>query len=963
MEKVARRHGAAEACIIKQGLLLSASALVLLATAPSHAAEPAQAAATQGPVEEVIVTGTRIVRDGYEAPTPVSVLGAPELEATAVTNVAEAVNRLPAFFGSTITNGNGASYGGNTSGANSLNLRGLQPIRTLVLLDGKRIVGSNFSGFNNDASAVDINTIPNNLIARVDVVTGGASAVYGSDALAGVVNFVLDKKFTGVKGSVEGNVTTYGDDEGYSMSLAVGEPFANDRGHVLVSGEHVFGAGIRGNDRPWNDISYSLMPNPGYAAGNGQPQFITVSDRGSAQSTPGGLIVSGPLKGTMFGPGGAPGTFTFGSRVSGALMSGGDYQISRFDNLDSLDLRLQRTNVFTRLSYDITDDITAYAEVSWSRSKGRSLYGVAFFHLGNVTVLSGNPFIPASVQARMTALGLTSFTLGTTNADESTGFSPYNARTQRRWMGGFEGKLTAFDTTWNWSAYAQRSMTGVSARVPHDEIGANYTLAVDAVLSPTTGQIVCRSTLTDPTNGCVPYNVMGIGVNTQAALRYIQGTAFTYVNLTQDVQEASITGEPLSTWAGPVSIALDFAHRKESTRAISTPLDQAAGYFSGNFSASIGQYTVTEGAAEAVIPLAKDVSWARSLDLNAAARATDYSTSGYVTTWKVGGTYKPIDDITFRATQSRDIRAPNLSDLFNAGNSGGTTVNDNGSSVFIRQSTTGNPNLQPEKADSTGLGAVLQPSFLPGFGASVDYFNIKINGAITSLNAQNIVNLCNAGNTSFCGNIQRNGAGQITVVNVKPANFQVQSERGIDFEASYSVPLDNIVADWGGKLSFRGLATYVDSLKTIGNGQVVEGAGVTGGFGGIGTSGLSAPRWKYVLSATYENDTLSGTLTKRGVGSGVYNNALIQCTSGCPTATAANPTVDNNHVPAWSVYDLSLTYKVFESTQVFLTVQNLFNTDPPLIAAPASSGVYTGQNNAQFDQFGRVFRAGVRFKM
>jgi iron complex outermembrane receptor protein len=949
---------------VKQSLLFSASAFALLLSAPSFAADaPVKQQADATPIEEVVVTGSRIVRDGYEAPTPVSVLGTKEIEDAGVTNVADALNRLPSLTGSTITTGQNTSFGGNTAGANSLNLRGLQPTRTLVLLDGKRIVGGSFSGFNNDASAVDVNVIPNNLVSRVDIVTGGASAVYGSDALAGVVNFVLDKKFTGIKGSVEGNITTYGDDPGYGLALAVGEPFANDRGHFLVSAEYVYNAGIQHNHRPWASRPYSLMVNPAYAAGNGQPQYITVLDTVSASATPGGLITSGPLKGTQFLAGGAPSTFTYGSLVSGALMAGGDWQASRVDNLGSLEVRQKRSNLFTRVSYDIGEDTTAFLEFGYSYNHARSLFGVVFFHLGNVTVLSGNPFIPATVQARMTALNLTSFSLGTFNADEDKGFSPDNQRTFRRGVGGFEGKLNAFDTTWSWNAYAERSMTGVSARVPHDEISANYTLAVDAVVNPANGQIVCRSTLANPTNGCVPYNVMGIGVNKQPALDYIQAMGFTYVNVTQTVEEASVTGNPFSSWAGPVSLAFDVAHRQESTRSIATPIDQAAGFFSGNFSQSVGQYNVTEGAIETVIPLAKNAVWAKSFDLNAAFRATSYSTSGYVSTWKIGGTYQPIDDITFRATRSRDIRAPTLSDLYNAGNSGGTTVIDNGNSTFVASRTTGNNALLPETADSTGLGVVLQPTFMPGFGASVDYYNIDISGAIVSLSAQTYVNLCAAGNTVICSFIQRNSAGQITTVFIKPANFQNQSERGFDFEASYNIPLSDMVSSWNGALTFRGLATHIISVKTIGNGVTYEGAGVIGGGGGVGTTGINAPRWKYTLSATYENQDFSGRITARGIAGGVYNNVFIECQTGCPTATPTSPTIANNHIDGWRVFDLATSYSVMPGTQIFLTVQNVFNTDPPLIAGTASNSFYAGQGNAAFDQLGRLFRAGVRFKM
>lgn len=212
-------------------------------------------------------------------------------------------------------------------------------------------------------------------------------------------------------------------------------------------------------------------------------------------------------------------------------------------------------------------------------------------------------------------------------------------------------------------------------------------------------------------------------------------------------------------------------------------------------------------------------------------------------------------------------------------------------STFVAQRVTGNPLLQPEKADTTGAGFVLQPTFMPGFGASVDYYNIRINGAIVALSAQNYVNLYDQGNQQFCSFIERNAAGTITTILVEPANFQVQSERGVDFETSYNFTLSDLFSGWRGRLAFRALATYVASVETIGNGVDVQGAGVLGGFGGVGITGLTAPRWKYTASVTYDLDKFAATLIARGLGDGVYGSSFIQCTSNCPRATAANPTI------------------------------------------------------------------------
>ena len=215
--------------------IMATASLAAVFAASGAAAQSAQQAQGAAVAEEIVVTGTRVIRDGYEAPTPVSVLGTEELNAMAVTNIADAVNRLPSFGAGLTSRNTSGSVSGGIGGLNLLNLRSLGATRTLVLLDGRRVVGANVGG--NSGSAVDINGFPNGLISRIDVVTGGASAAYGSDAVAGVVNFVVDKEFTGIKGVVDTGITTYGDDAQYRVSLSAGSAFAGGRGHVLFSGE------------------------------------------------------------------------------------------------------------------------------------------------------------------------------------------------------------------------------------------------------------------------------------------------------------------------------------------------------------------------------------------------------------------------------------------------------------------------------------------------------------------------------------------------------------------------------------------------------------------------------------------------------------------------------------------------------------------------------------------------------
>lgn len=350
-------HGSGRPAAVRRSLVTASATVVLIgsvfsgpgrahaqadadATDSSTAAAPTTEAQGEA-LQEIVVSGTRIIRNGYEAPTPVSVLTTQDLNAMAQPNIADAVNRMPEVSGSSRPTTESADD--ITLGVNNVNLRALGPDRTLVLLDGQRLVASTIEGFNHNGGAVDVNVIPNNLVQRVDIVTGGASAVYGSDALAGVVNFILDKDFTGIRGGVEGGVTTYGDDANYKGDLAAGTAFAGGKGHVLLSVEAAYNNGVDQNNRPWNAIPYLLMENPNYNGVNGQPELISTHPSAMSIATGGGLVIAGPLAGTMFGPGGVPTTFHFGAINNGFLMQGGDWQQSRIDQLESLDLVLHRT--------------------------------------------------------------------------------------------------------------------------------------------------------------------------------------------------------------------------------------------------------------------------------------------------------------------------------------------------------------------------------------------------------------------------------------------------------------------------------------------------------------------------------------------------------------------------------------------------------------------------------------------
>jgi len=914
------------------------------------------------PLEAVVVTGTQIVRDGFKSPTPVTVLSVDEIERDAPTDVANFLNKIPGFANSQLARNSSTALSDGNGGVSNLNLRSLGAGRTLVLLDGMRIVPSSISGFNRQGGSVDVNLLPDQLISHVDVVAGGASAAYGSDALSGVVNFVLDKDFTGLKGAFEGGVTGYGDDQQYLASLTWGAPFYEGRGHILMSGSvsHVSGI-MHGNARSWLRQGYDQIPNPKYTDTNGQPFYIIAKQVGSGLFSPGGLIDTGPLRGTDFGPGGVPRTFNYGTLSSGgAVMIGGDWREtvgaltdSSESDISSLDDRVSRQNIFARASFDVSDRLQLFAQLLYSSTES---FGFCCSSSGSATIYSGNPFIPAPVQAQMTALGLSSFHLNVWNADVGAAGAD-NIHRLGLLVLGAKGAFDAWGTGWSWEVEASRSISWTSVTAINDPITANFQKAVNVVVNPATGAPICASTLIDPANGCVPYNPMGTGMNDAAALAYaVGGTG--HLNQTLDQNDVTVTlrGEPVMVPAGPISVAAGFEFRTLAVSGNSTAIDQANGFFVGNFHPTFGSYEVAEGFAETVIPLARDLAWARALDLNLAIRETGYSTSGNVMTWKAGATYDtPFDGLRFRATRSRDIRAPNLGEMFSGGQSGQGNVIDpfrnNTTTPNILTIRIGNSMLAPETADTTGAGVIYQPSWLSGFSMSADYFDTDIKGAIASLTAQDEVNACYLGIKTYCDSIHRDGNGAIQIIYLQPANTSYARTSGFDLEASYRRYLSDLGLSWDGDVFLRLLANNTMVLTTVSpTGQVTPGAGVNNLNG--------TPRWTANLSLGYETQDYSAVWTGRGFSDGARNRLYSQCMQACP-AYSAYYTIDNNRLPAKFYMDLSLSYRIrmseSDTANIFLTVENLANNNPDFALLSLSPGIY--------DTLGRVFRAGIRWKM
>ena len=951
-------------------LLLRGAALLAIALPSAVHAQAATAAADPAAEEDssvITVTGSRIARTGYDAPTPVSVVTEAELKAEPQANIGDYVNTLPAVRGSQTSSTNSGSLSNGQAGIATVNLRALGAARTLVLIDGQRSVASTPVGF------VDTQTVPQGLIKGIEVVTGGASSAYGSDAVGGVVNFSLNRDFKGLRAEYEFGVTDYGDVPNHTFRITSGFDFADGRAKVLLAGDYFTQKGVDTYDRPWQNSGFFQIDNPAFVAGNGLPERLVAAGIGTYQFTPGGIINSGPLRGTYFGPianGQATlNQFNYGPN-RGQWMVGGDYLISRDGHWSSNSLapNEERGNLFGRLSFEVNRAFVPFVQFGYSGYSGSSFYQQT--PSTGITIQRDNAFLPTALVTQMIALNLTNISIGTSNNGFPAAGSN-NTREVYRFVAGADGEFETGKIAWKYAAYYQAGIAKTNELLTNTWLNSRVTMAQDAVRAPAgnaagipAGTIVCRSTLTAPTNGCVPLNRIGIGGVTQAAIDYVFNNGQQpqrFQSLRQDVAAISFsTNDLFETWAGDVSFAFGGEYRRERVDGFVDPQFNS-GWLYGNYLVTKGRYDVKEVFAETVVPLAK------GLDFNGAIRQTDYSTSGSVTTWKLGATWQVIDDIKLRLVRSRDIRAPNLSELFAPGTARTNTVNvaqpggGQRTDQFLEQ-TTGNIALRPEVAMTWGVGGVFTPTFLPGFAASVDYFDIDLSGAIATISAQTITTLCLEQNRQdLCQFITFNGtpgtASPITGIRLVPFNFAALKVRGIDFEASYRANLG------AGRLTLRALAShYIDNIVDNGIDVARDLAGQNAG------GGDATPAWNYRLTANYEVSDWTFNLVGRGFSGGVYDNNFIECTTGCPASTPQARTINNNQIAGQWYVDASITKKVKlggSKVDLFLYVRNLLNSDPVLVGnGPTGNNTpaYPQTNRNLYDVLGRVYRMGVRFE-
>jgi len=547
----------------------------------------------------------------------------------------------------------------------------------------------------------------------------------------------------------------------------------------------------------------------------------------------------------------------------------------------------------------------------------------------------------------MIAQNINTFTLSKVFYDQGNAFYEIRNRTPHGLIGA-EGSLGG---TWQYDFHYSYGENQFHGDVSNNLLAAQLAFALDSVVNPANSQIVCRATLPGASfnaaaAGCVPLNPFGPDSSTPEAQAYVNGRGWSESLYKQHSAGLNFRAQPFSTWAAPVSIAFGAEYRHESQVVTADPI-AANGRFAGNGNVGTfaGSFEVIEGYFEAIVPLARDTAFARSLDINGAIRYADYSSIGGQTNWKVGAVYEPVDGLRFRVTRSRDIRAPAIFELESPGANTATNVAVNGVTARIPvNATLGNPDLKAERGDTFTAGMVIEPVSIPRLRVSLDYYDINLKDGITSLQGATIGNLCTLGQQQFCDFITFNGTTPVSVV-APVQNIGLLRNKGIDGVLSYSVP----VGSGDQTLNIMLSANYV--LNALINSGVpgtppIERAGENGQ-----TNVGSMPRFRGTASLTYRQPEFSITAQGQFISAGTIDNTYN---------TTPATTININDVPAIGYLNLYSTINIAPRIKFTLAINNVLNQDPPIVP---SLNFSTPTNGAYYDKVGRSFQVGVNLQL
>ena len=953
--------------------------LVLAFAATAQSPDAGAQGASKDELAEVVVTGSRVITNGNDSPTPVTVLSVEQLLEANPGPISQALAMMPALLGPP---NQGMQSGTNVQAV--INLRGMGGARNLILFDGHRLTPTTGGG------GVDTNLIPTMLLKRVDIVTGGASAVYGSDAVSGVVNYIVDDNFNGMKITAQGGVSTYSDDRTYNLGIALGAPVFGVRGHVEFGYQNYNDPGIACRcDRAWGRGLWSMqgsVPGSTASAGTAANPWLLYSNSRFNVTNNGGVINSGVLTGLQFAQNGVLSPFVHGAPTGSTQVEiggdGGYYTTYSAFGLQNTDQGMGR------FDFRFTDAMKGYVEVIDSTVLNENTQANA--EVRSRAVGYNNAYL-SSIQSNYRALlpaGLQSgaAALGSINAAGSFNYSRIFTADQMPgpvlWARGKQMLVLAgLSGSWgryHWDFGYEHSDSTTTTTNPYNISNGRLFAAMNAVVNPANGQVVCNAALINPSvyGDCVPLNLFGPTATNRASYNYIQQRTQYAPRYVMDDGTLSLTGSPLSAPAGPVEMALSADWRRVSYRVISSLNSKdtvncggiqfncaaTTPVFNSTVTASFPKASlgVSELAYEAQVPLLKDRSLAKSMGFNGAVRYTNYDASGVVWTWKLGMTWALNDALSLRVARSRDIRAPSIQNLYAPASVGVSNITDihTGFIGNVTSINQGNPDLKPEKADTWTVGYVWTPRFIDGFSLTMDGYRINMVDALNGLSpnlppAQTACELSN-GTSPICAAYirplpfsDRSLANAPTAIISSTLNTGGLLAYGIDTEIDYSRAIA------GHRFTARLLANYQPHLiYDLGPSGMLDIGGAADGIAGL----YNTPSLKGLLQLNVQvTGSLSTSVQAR------YRNALKQ--NGSPAIVFAM-----GKVPPIAYTDMTLNYRMHPARgelEMFFNVKNVLNQQPVpyAVVGGASQLGSLGGYVVGDDVLGRYYTAGLRFKL
>lgn len=911
---------------------------------------PATMSAAQAQDEEAIddritVTGSRIARKDLVSTSPVNVISEEALELTGFNQVATVLNELPqaGVPGSVDT---ATNFRTSTAGLNTIDLRNLGVNRTLVLVNGRRHIGG-VAG----SPVVDVSMIPAPLVSRVEIVTGGASAVYGSEAVSGVINFIMKDDFEGVELYSRFGASEAGGADDIDVAITAGANFADGRGNAVI--------------------------------------YLGYSDRGILESSQRERSAADATN-SSFGPFGNfflpdfSGSFTL-DRDTGLFNKPFNNAEDGYNRNGDRLIRVptERTQFNANFTYEINDNVTFFSETGYSElfSASRSEPSIVgqFISVGsipNITMPVDNPFFPAELLALVQANDPTATEIPFFR--RFTEIGPRSSDLQRRTFrtaAGIKGQLPGGISGWDYELYAQYGNNS------QDQLNGGVYNTANVLNALTTesdgmGGFQCADALARDL-GCVPINFFGTGTVTGDALEYVLIDNQLTTRMEQTVVGGNISGDVFELPAGTVATSVGFEYREERSRFNSDAL-AATGLTSGNTIPNTrGSYDVYEGFAEVLIPVLSDLPLVDELTLEGAVRYSDYSTIGGAAVWKAAAIWKPMPDLTIRGGYNTSVRAPFIDELFDPGSETFRTFNDpcalggmggvsSGGEIYTAQSATvqancatipgtatldpeginitsagglqaGNPDLDEERGKTWTVGMVYSPSQIPGLNIVVDYYDITIDNAINVFTAQTTADQCvrqpDFPNNPFCDLIQRNPTtGLVERIDALAINVATFSAAGIDFAADYTFDLDDVAI----RLQVNGNHSMENDFIPFEGGNIVDSQGEVG-----------VPDWKVNGNVVFDWQRLRAGWSTRFIGG----------------VNVENDNAGFGTIDSFFYHDLYVQYQIDEDGkyEFFAGIDNIMDKEPPFLGQGVPGDV-TGTNTAAdiYDPIGRFFYGGFR---